>query len=113
MRPAAGERILLCRDGPTEMEPHDQIVDVLKSCYSVEAAARQLIDRAGSAAGRDDITVLLRVVMPPPKAWPIAVNCLQAFNDYKPTSKAWQGWALDGRVSMSRLSWLFLPAKRS
>jgi serine/threonine protein phosphatase PrpC len=59
VRLEAGDTILLCTDGLTEMVPRDQIADILNSNNEVEAAARQLIDRANSAGGRDNITVLL------------------------------------------------------
>lgn len=55
----AGDTILLCTDGLTEMVPHEQIADVLRSEMDVEHACRHLVDRANAAGGRDNITVVL------------------------------------------------------
>jgi len=46
---------LLCSDGLTDMVTEDRIEDMLKS----GASARQLVDEAKEAGGRDNITVIL------------------------------------------------------
>jgi PPM family protein phosphatase len=55
----AGDTILFCTDGLTEMVSHEQIVEVLRSTIDVGAACRQLVDQANAAGGRDNVTVLL------------------------------------------------------
>jgi protein phosphatase len=55
----AGDVVLLCSDGLTSMITEEQIVAILSSEPSLEAAADRLIDDANEAGGRDNITVIL------------------------------------------------------
>ncbi|MSO35468.1 MAG: hypothetical protein EXQ54_03410 [Acidobacteria bacterium] len=55
----AGDRLLLCSDGLTEMVAHEQIAAVLAAEAEPEGAARQLLAQANAAAGRDNITVAI------------------------------------------------------
>ena len=55
----AGDRLLLCSDGLTEMVTHDKIAAVLAAEAEPEGAARQLLAQANAAGGRDNITVVI------------------------------------------------------
>jgi len=55
----AGDVLLLCSDGLTSMITEAEIATVLTGASSLEQAARQLIDAANAAGGRDNITVVL------------------------------------------------------
>lgn len=55
----AGDRVLLCSDGLTEMVTADAIAAVLAAEAEPEAAARQLLALALAGGGRDNITVLV------------------------------------------------------
>lgn len=55
----AGDRVLLCSDGLTEMVTADAIAAVLTAEAEPEAAARQLLALALAGGGRDNITVLV------------------------------------------------------
>ena len=55
----AGDRLLLCSDGLTEMVTNDAIAAVLDAVAEPEAAAKTLLDQANAAGGRDNITVLI------------------------------------------------------
>jgi len=55
----AGDRLLLCTDGLTEMLAHDVIVATLRAEPDSEAAARQLLAQANAAGGLDNITVVI------------------------------------------------------
>lgn len=55
----AGDRLLLCSDGLTEMVTHEQIAATLGDEPEPESAARRLLAQALAAGGRDNITVLL------------------------------------------------------
>jgi len=57
----AGDQILLCSDGLTEMVSEDAIGHVLASEASPEAACKELLAQANQAGGRDNITVLVAV----------------------------------------------------
>ncbi len=52
----AGDRILLCSDGLTGLVDDEDIAPVLEA-MEPQAAARQLIDMANAAGGRDNITL--------------------------------------------------------
>jgi len=55
----AGDRLLLCSDGLTEMLTNDAIAEILREEPDSEAACRKLIERANEAGGRDNITVVI------------------------------------------------------
>jgi protein phosphatase len=54
-----GDRILVCSDGLWEAFPNEQIESVLSSDGTMRQLASQLVDRANSADGSDNITVVL------------------------------------------------------
>ena len=55
----AGDRVLLCSDGLTEMLKSDAIMAVLEAEPLPEKAAKALLAQANDAGGRDNITVLI------------------------------------------------------
>ncbi len=55
----AGDVILLCSDGLTDMLQEHQVAEVLVAAPDLAAAAQGLIDAANHAGGRDNITVVL------------------------------------------------------
>ncbi len=55
----AGDVIMLCSDGLTDMLPEHQVAEVLVAAPNLVAAAQRLIDEANNAGGRDNITVVL------------------------------------------------------
>jgi len=55
----AGDRLLLCSDGLTEMVTNEAIAAVLRAEPDPEAACRALVAQANGAGGRDNITVLI------------------------------------------------------
>lgn len=55
----AGDRLLLCSDGLTEMLPDAAIAAVLRAELDPEAACTTLVARANEAGGRDNITVVI------------------------------------------------------
>jgi serine/threonine protein phosphatase PrpC len=55
----AGDRVLLCSDGLTEMLKSDAIMAVLEAEPLPENAAKALLTQANDAGGRDNITVLI------------------------------------------------------
>lgn len=55
----AGDRLLLCSDGLTEMVTNDAITSVLEAQPQPEAAAKLLLDQANGAGGKDNITVVI------------------------------------------------------
>jgi PPM family protein phosphatase len=55
----AGDRLLLCSDGLTEMLDADAIAAVLRGVSEPEAACQQLIDEANAAGGWDNITIVI------------------------------------------------------
>jgi protein phosphatase len=61
----AGDRLLLCSDGLTEMVSDDAIAAVLDSEADPEAACTNLVAQANAAGGRDNITVLIARFDPP------------------------------------------------
>lgn len=56
---AAGDRLLLCSDGLTEMVKDDAIKAVLDRVPDPEGAARALVAQANEHGGRDNITVVI------------------------------------------------------
>jgi serine/threonine protein phosphatase PrpC len=55
----AGDRLLLCSDGLTEMVPDAAIAAILGAELDPEAACTKLVAQANAAGGRDNITVLI------------------------------------------------------
>lgn len=55
----AGDRLVLCSDGLSEMMTDGQLAGVLAAESEPEAAARQLLAQALTAGGRDNITVVV------------------------------------------------------
>jgi protein phosphatase len=55
----AGDTVLLCSDGLTEMVPEDAITQILELHPYPEEACPQLIARANEAGGKDNITVVI------------------------------------------------------
>jgi serine/threonine protein phosphatase PrpC len=55
----AGDRVLLCSDGLTEMVPEAEIHRTLQSEPDPEPACRRLVTKANEAGGKDNITVVL------------------------------------------------------
>ena len=55
----AGDRLLLCSDGLTEMVTDADIAAVLAAEMDPEIACTQLVARANAAGGRDNVTVLI------------------------------------------------------
>jgi protein phosphatase len=61
----AGDCLLLCSDGLTEMVPNATIAATLDAEAAPEAAAKALLSHANKAGGRDNITVLIVRFDPP------------------------------------------------
>ena len=55
----AGDVLLLCSDGLTEMISDAHIAEVLNAQAPLEVQAQQLIDAAKAAGGRDNVSVIL------------------------------------------------------
>ena len=55
----AGDRLLLCSDGLTEMVTDDAIAATLRAELEPESACTKLVAQANEAGGRDNITVLI------------------------------------------------------
>ena len=55
----AGDRLLLCSDGLTEMVKDEAIAAALEAELSPEAAAKVLVAQANADGGRDNITVVI------------------------------------------------------
>lgn len=55
----AGDRLLLCSDGLTEVVTDDAIAAVLRAEPDPESACRKLVAQANEAGGPDNITVLI------------------------------------------------------
>jgi PPM family protein phosphatase len=55
----AGDRLLLCSDGLTEMVTNDTIAATLDAEPTPELAAKQLLAQANESGGRDNITLLI------------------------------------------------------
>jgi protein phosphatase len=59
VRLEAGDRVLLCSDGLTEMLPEEEINDILQAEAEPEQSCRRLMVRANEAGGKDNITVVV------------------------------------------------------
>ena len=70
----AGDRLLLCSDGLTEMVADDAITAILKADADPETACTKLVAQANEAGGRDNITVLIVRFDPAESQAPIKVN---------------------------------------
>jgi protein phosphatase len=55
----AGDVVLLCSDGLTDMVPDDRIAAVLAAGTGPEETCRRLVDEANEAGGRDNITAIV------------------------------------------------------
>jgi protein phosphatase len=55
----AGDRLLLCSDGLTEMLTNDAIAATLRAEPDPRAACTKLVAQANDAGGRDNITALV------------------------------------------------------
>ena len=55
----AGDRLLLCSDGLTEMLTNDAIAATLRAEPDPQAVCTKLVAQANEAGGRDNITVLI------------------------------------------------------
>jgi protein phosphatase len=55
----AGDALLLCSDGLTEMVKDQQIADLLQAEADPAHACHSLIDQANAAGGKDNITVVV------------------------------------------------------
>jgi protein phosphatase len=55
----AGDVLMLCSDGLTDMLTERQVAELLVSAPNLDAAGQALIDAANQAGGRDNITVVL------------------------------------------------------
>jgi serine/threonine protein phosphatase PrpC len=53
-----GDVYLLCSDGLTTMVKDEQITEILASAATLDEAARQLVEAANAAGGRDNVTVV-------------------------------------------------------
>ncbi|WP_028248502.1 Stp1/IreP family PP2C-type Ser/Thr phosphatase [Pseudobutyrivibrio ruminis] len=54
-----GEKVLLCSDGLTNMVEDKDIYSVITASESLEARAKELIQRANSNGGKDNISVII------------------------------------------------------
>jgi protein phosphatase len=59
LRLEAGDRVLLCSDGLTEMASEEEINQILAAAADPEQACRRLVARANEAGGKDNITVIV------------------------------------------------------
>lgn len=65
-----GERLLLCSDGLCSEVPDAEMLEVLRGDASPDAIARELVERAKSAGGRDNISVIVVDVLAGGRALP-------------------------------------------
>jgi protein phosphatase len=59
----AGDQLLLCSDGLTEMLNDDQILSILLEATQLEMQCRRLVDAANEGGGKDNITMVLLHVL--------------------------------------------------
>ena len=55
----AGDRLLLCSDGLTEMVTSEMMIAALDEDTAPENAARALVAQANGQGGRDNITIVI------------------------------------------------------
>ena len=55
----AGDTLLLCSDGLTDLVWNDEILELVRSSKNLESAAKKLVDTANQRGGHDNITVVL------------------------------------------------------
>ena len=55
----AGDAVLLCTDGLTNMVPDEEIAHILQSQADPEQACKQLVAQANEQGGKDNITVIV------------------------------------------------------
>ena len=55
----AGDTLLLCSDGLTDLVWNDEIIELVRGAKTLDAAAKKLIDTANERGGHDNITVVL------------------------------------------------------
>jgi len=55
----AGDTLLLCSDGLTDLVWNDEILEIVRSGKDLESAAKTLINTANERGGHDNITVIL------------------------------------------------------
>ncbi len=55
----AGDTLLLCSDGLTDLVWNDEILELVRGAKNLERAAKKLIDTANERGGHDNITVIL------------------------------------------------------
>jgi len=55
----AGDTLLLCSDGLTDLVWNDEILEIVRSAKDLESAAKTLINTANERGGHDNITVVL------------------------------------------------------
>ncbi len=60
----AGDALLLCSDGLTDMLSHGEIADILRGDEEPEAACTRLIESANARGGRDNITAVVARFLP-------------------------------------------------
>ena len=64
LRLKAGDTLLLCSDGLTDLVWDDEILEIVRTEKDLESAAQKLIDTANERGGHDNITVVLLSVPP-------------------------------------------------
>lgn len=65
--PKVGDTYLFCSDGLNKMVTDEDIQQILLETPELDRASHRLIDRANEHGGRDNVTVVLVAVRPPPK----------------------------------------------
>ncbi len=55
----AGDRVLLCSDGLTEMVPDEEILSALAGEGEPAKVCDRLVDRANEQGGKDNVTVVV------------------------------------------------------
>ena len=55
----AGDTLLLCSDGLTDLVWDDEILEIVRAAKNLESAAKKLIDTANQRGGHDNTTIVL------------------------------------------------------
>ena len=58
----AGDRLLLCSDGLTEMISDEEVLTLLGEAADPATACNRLVDRANDKGGRDNVTVVVAYI---------------------------------------------------